>query len=149
MVKVQLNEMGQIAHARWAELPGRFPQLEMDNFIVMPNHIHGIILVAAQFIAPLVVHGCKIPGDANHRRHTLGEIIRAYKSVSARKIRRLAPEFMWQRNYCDHIIRNEDSLNRIRQYISDNPAPWQFDRENPAAIMQEPDAFIAAAKRAH
>ena len=74
-----------------------------------------------------------------NRTPTLGEIVRTYKAVSARAIRcSRYVDFKWQRNYYEHIIRDEDSLNRIRQYILDNPIRWDSDRENPAAVAPEP-----------
>lgn len=69
---------------------------------------------------------------------TLGEIVRTFKAVSTRVIRRTVnPDFAWQRNYYEHIIREDESLNRIRQYILDNPARWAYDRENPAPTHPE------------
>ena len=73
-----------------------------------------------------------------NRAPTLGEMVRTYKAASTRMIRQTAnPEFAWQRNYYEHIIRNEESLNRIRQYILENPSRWVIDRENPAASNPE------------
>jgi len=136
------NAPGRIAHASWIGLSGRFSVMSLDSFVVMPNHIHGIIIVGAQLIAP-----CSAPPNqegiaregAINRAPTLGEIIRTYKAVSTRMIRQTAnPDFAWQRNYYEHIIRNEESLNGIRQYILDNPARWAFDPENPTTISPEP-----------
>jgi len=71
---------------------------------------------------------------------TLGKIVRAYKAASTRLIRQAgSPDFAWQRNYYEHVIRDEESLDRIRQYILDNLARWTFDRENPAATTLEPE----------
>ena len=138
---MELNEAGRIARSSWEELPTRFSNITTDLFVVMPNHIHGIILVGAQFIAPARIaqdiSGGMQQGAIN-RAPTLGEIIRTYKAVSTRVIRKTAyTAFAWQRNYYEHVIRDDDSLNRIRQYIFDNPARWASDRENPAATMQE------------
>ena len=72
----------------------------------------------------------------------LGRLIGAFKTVSTKKInilRKTEGAVIWQRNYYEHIIRDEDSLNRIRQYIVDNPARWAFDRENPAVTAPEPE----------
>jgi REP element-mobilizing transposase RayT len=67
-----------------------------------------------------------------NRAPALGEMIRTYKAVSTRMIRQTAnPDFAWQRNYYEHIVRNEESLNRIREYILENPSRWAVDRENP------------------
>jgi hypothetical protein len=77
-----------------------------------------------------------------HANQGLAEIVRAFKTFSARRIngRQITHGGpVWQRNYFEHIIRNEQSLNRIRQYILDNPARWEFDRENPSATAREPE----------
>ena len=137
---VELNDAGRIVQSTLLELPSRFPQISLDSSIVMPNHIHGIIFVGAQFIAPSdsLPHSQKEEG-AMIRAPTLGEIVRAYKAVSARAIRCAGyMEFKWQHNYYEHVIRDENSLNRIRQYIIDNPLRWDTDRENPAAVTPEP-----------
>ena len=76
--EMQLNNSGQIAKAAWDELPARFPSVRLDAFIVMPNHVHGIIMVGAQFIAPSDGFGATNQGVMNHAP-TLGEIVRAYK----------------------------------------------------------------------
>ena len=140
--EMQLNEAGRIVQAVWLELPVRFPQVGVDSLIVMPNHIHGIILVGAQFIAPSNSRSGIVEGPARDvigRASTVGEIIRAYKAISTREIRRtVKADFRWQRNYYEHIVRNEESLNRIREYIVNNPSQWDVDRENQAAITPEP-----------
>ena len=130
-----LNDTGRIAEVSWVGLSGRFPVVSLDSFVVMPNHIHGIITVGAQFIAPdsaQFIAPASVPYNhvgiaregAMNRAPTLGEIIRTYKAASTRMIRQTANlEFGWQRNYYEHIVRNEESLNRIRQYVLENPRP--------------------------
>jgi hypothetical protein len=89
--------------------------------------------------APTITAGLK-PAPTN--KHGLPEIVRAFKTFSSRRINELrgTPGLpVWQRNYYEHIIRNEDSLNRIRQYILDNPARWTRDRENPEATTPYPE----------
>lgn len=144
--EMQLNNAGEISKATWNELPARFPSVGLDAFVVMPNHIHGVIIVGAQFIAPSDGFGTAAidQGVMNHAP-TLGEMMRAYKAVSTRSIRQAGtPDFAWQRNYYEHVIRDEESLNRIRQYIHDNPARWEFDRENPVATtLEREDAWRA------
>ena len=151
--KMLLNENGIIAQECWHALPDRFRRIELDAFVFMPNHIHGIIfIVAAQFIAPnnRTEVDSKLTGEGamNHaggtmnraatqggvinRTPKLGEVIRAFKAVASRKIRLSGlKEFKWQNNYYEHVIRDEDSLNKIRQYIMTNPLRWEIDRENP------------------
>ena len=124
-----------MVQAAWQELPSRFSNISLDAFVVMPNHIHGIILVGAQFIAPSDAKDRNL--GAMNRAPTLGEIVRVYKAVSTRSVRQTVSAFAWQRNYYEHIIRDEESLNRIRQYILDNPVWWSVDPENPHATTPE------------
>jgi REP element-mobilizing transposase RayT len=136
--EIQLNDAGRLVEASWQDLTSRFADISLDVFVVMPNHIHGIILVGAQFIAPSAAPD-KNQGAMN-RAPTLGQIVRAYKASSTRLIRsRANANFAWQRNYYEHVIRNEESFNGIRQYILDNPFRWHLDRENPQATTLEPE----------
>jgi putative transposase len=154
---MHLNEAGRMVSAMWDELPAWFPGVSPDAFVVMPNHIHGIILFAKRVSvgAPLVgaqdVTPNRTPGSRATTRvaPTLGDVVGAYKSrATVDYIRGVKtkgwPAFrrrLWQRNFYEHIIRNDASLNRIRQYILDNPARWTFDRENPLAIAPEPEGI--------
>jgi putative transposase len=125
--EMRLGEAGRIVVDTWAALPQRFPSVEIDESVVMPNHFHGIILIA--------VEGAACRGAACCAP-TLGETIRAFKSISAIAVNRLLGRGgrpLWQRNYYEHIVRDERSSNLIRQYIYDNPSQWAFDRENPEA----------------
>jgi len=120
----------------WNELPCHYPHVELDVFVVMPNHIHGVLwlidegTVGAGFKPAPTTISTK-PGA----RHGLPEIVRALKTFSSRRINDLRGTpgaAVWQRNYHEHVIRSEESLRQIRQYIADNPAHWADDRENPA-----------------
>lgn len=125
-----VNIAGKIVGDIWKKLPIKFPSIIVDAFIVMPNHFHGIIIVGAQFIAPS-------EGVINHAP-TLGKIVRTFKAQSARTIRQQYNSgFSWQRNYYEHVIRDESSLNRIREYIHTNPTRWHLDRENSKAIGKD------------
>ena len=136
-----LSDTGRSAEVSWVGLSSRFPTVSLDSFVIMPNHIHGIIIVGAQFIAPASVpHNSADTADEGtmNRAPTLGEIVRSYKAVSTRLIRQTAnADFAWQRNYYEHVVRSDESLNRIRQYILDNPLRWVIDRENPDASNPE------------
>lgn len=128
---IQLTQAGEIAAQEWARLPRRFPAVELDEFILMPNHLHGIILLAGpnggvprgpapeQFGAPV--------------KGSILTILRSFKSSVTQRCQWLARNDIppvWQGNYYEHIIRSEDELNRIRQYILENPLHWPTDREN-------------------
>lgn len=132
--EVRLTDSGRLASVTWKELPSRFPTVSLDSFVIMPNHIHGIIIVASM----LHNHMDTAEEGAMNRAPTLGEIIRSYKAASTRMIRQTAnANFAWQRNYYEHIVRSDESLNRIRQYILENPSRWAIDRENPDASNPE------------
>lgn len=129
--EIVLNELGQTVQSVWDELPRRFPTISTDTHVIMPNHFHGIIIVGAQFIAPSSRMNRDQTGVMNHAP-TLGKIVRVFKAISTRRIRTKSNSaFAWQRNYYEHIIRNEEELKCIRQYIADNPMQWEMDREKP------------------
>ena len=190
--QMKLNEYGQIAHEQWQKIPARFETIELDSFIIMPNHIHGILIihdpVGAGFTpaqntqndlpgigqpqglplqnsndagftpAPFLgtpTHGGKMPNtrvgasptptvnpsgqpvigqpQGLPRRVTGGDVVGAYKSLVANeclKIYKTKNETMgnlWQRNYYEHIIRDEKSYLKIAQYILGNPVKWELD----------------------
>lgn len=146
--RMRLNGVGLLVQSVWDELPKHYPAIELDQFVIMPNHVHGIIiLVGAGFkpALPTARAGLKpAPTGENSKKHSLAEIVRAFKTFSARRIneQQQTPGIpVWQRNYFEHVIRNEQSLNQIRRYIMDNPLNWQLDAENPAALSN------AAARR--
>jgi putative transposase len=115
-----VSDIGNIAHRYWLEIPRHFPNVDLDDFIVMPNHLHGILIFQ--------------PTGAMNRAPTLGEVVRAFKarvSAAARKQFGQTGVSVWQRNYYEHVIRKDEDMNHIRQYIIDNPKNWATDRENP------------------
>jgi REP element-mobilizing transposase RayT len=103
----------------------------------MPNHVHGIVVITDHVGAGLALPNKKTMSDkqgAASSAPTLGGVIRTFKSLSAIGVNRWlgrSGQPLWQRNYYEHIIRNEDELNRIRQYVHDNPLNWDTDEENP------------------
>ena len=136
-----LNVSGRIVQTVWNELPVHFRPIGLDEFVVMPNHVHGIIMindaqrasVGAQHAAPLHQPYVK-PGS-------LGAIVRSFKSAVSKRVNEThegRPLRLWQRNYYEHIIRNEESLLHIREYIASNPSRWSMDPENPTATRIEP-----------
>ena len=156
--EMQLNEYGQIAHDQWHQIPERFENIELDQFVVMPNHVHGIIIinesvgagftpalddktvntgVGASPTPTLIPSGQPPTGQPQGlplRGGKVGDIVGAYKSLVANeclKIYKSKNEFMgklWQRNYYEHIIRDEKSYNQIAAYIVNNPAQWELDQ---------------------
>ncbi len=117
---VCLNEAGRIAASSWIWLESQYPHVALDAFIVMPNHVHGIIILHPPHIIP----GTPTPV----RGKPLGRLIGAFKTVSTKRInylRRSPGAPLWHRSYFDHIIRNGDALATIREYIDTNPERWE------------------------
>ena len=129
--EMQPSTLGRIVADAWLATPIHFPNVELDEFMVMQNHIHGIIIltVGAQHAAP-----SRPPSSPFAvRPGSLGAIVRSFKSAVTKQTNelRLTSGTLWQRNYYDHLIRDDGGLERIREYISTNPLRWELDRENP------------------
>jgi hypothetical protein len=161
--KMVLSEIGEIANRFWNEIPNHFPFVELGEYVVMPNHVHGILI----FNKPddKRIHGCNLivinraempkleiempnlgvstgtnggnetdqPNrtDAASQKWysgTLGVIINQYKRVCTINARKIHSDFDWQSRFHDHIIRNEDSFQRISNYIVNNPVNWADDK---------------------
>jgi REP element-mobilizing transposase RayT len=132
--KMVLNDAGRIVQAVWDDLPNHYLDVELDECVVMPNHVHGIVVIVGAGLKPAPTTRPASTTTGTIKRYGLPEIVRAWKTFSARRINetRKTPGIkIWQRNYYEHIIRNENKLNRIREYIQNNPMKWEFDRENP------------------
>jgi putative transposase len=141
-----LNENGQIANDEWVKLSERFPNFELDTFQIMPNHMHGIILlndlpVGAGFTPAQNDLNAQNDGQPNDDIRatariapTVSDIVGAYKSLVANgcldiyKSKNETMGKLWQRNYYEHIIRNEKSYLTISDYIIKNPAKWADDK---------------------
>jgi len=136
--RIIFNSHGNIISNVWLNIQNKFNNVEIDEFQIIPNHIHGIIVirntkpfVGAKFISPETYGNLK--GDlkiAPTTKTSLSMIIKWFKSISTINIRKTINVFQWQKSFYDHIIRNEFDLNRIRQYIRDNPINWETDRNN-------------------
>lgn len=141
--ELRLNEFGKIVENFWLEIPEHYPMVELDEYIIMPNHIHGIVFipdcVGVQDFEPLQQ---KLQSDIlkkNRFQHiiprSIGAIIRGFKIGVTKWFRNNTNiVFVFQRNFYEHIIRDEPDLNRIREYIVNNPARWQDDEENPCTL---------------
>ncbi len=129
--EMRLNEAGTMVAECWQWLPTQYPQVEIDVWVVMPNHFHGIL-----FIADAGRGGSRTAPTIQTREKPLGRLIGAFKTVSTKRLNLLrhTPGMpLWQRNYYEHIIRNEDDLNAICHYIANNPLRWAEDENNPVA----------------
>lgn len=121
-----LSSIGVIAYEYWLHIPDHFPHVTLDRFVVMPDHMHGIIRIHKS--KPVETCESHVSTNENHiprpKPGSLGSIINQYKTVCTKKIRLTHPNFTWQPRYHDHVIRDDDALVRIRKYITDNPANW-------------------------
>lgn len=163
---MHLNGAGRMVAEWWLKLPDKFPGVMLDEYVIMPNHFHGIIVIdnvraplaaplssaplssaSAPLAAPDADSGLEIRGasrgtargaskgaarGAASSAPTLGNIMRAFKSISAIEINRTLDRQgrLWQRNYYERIIRDDDELSGIREYIRLNPVKWADDDEN-------------------
>ena len=126
--KMILNESGRFAQKCWLDIPKHFPHVYLDEFIIMPNHIHGIIIIDDKYV------GAKnfSPLPFRSPSKTVGSIIRGFKIGVTKWFRNNTDVYdVWQRNYWEHVIRDDNDLNRIREYIINNPSQWEMDNENP------------------
>ena len=152
--KMELSEMGKTATIYWMEIPDHFPFVNLGAFVVMPNHIHGIVVidkpqtvnapipdpvetpnlgVSTNDVTNDVANGVTNMNDKNNdpwKPGTLGVIINQYKRKCTIESRKIDPEFAWQSRFHDHIIRDEKSYQNISQYIINNPANWDNDKSN-------------------
>ena len=145
---MQLNKLGKLANRFWLDIPHYFPFIQLKAFIVMPNHVHGILIidnVETRLIAapPLIVppplitppttpsanKTGGITGDKNPMLHeNISRVIRWYKGRCTFEIRKIHADFNWQSRFHDHIIRNAESFEKIQDYIQNNPLNWKQDK---------------------
>ncbi len=153
--QVELSDAGKMLQQQWAALPARFSTVQLDEFIVMPNHVHDIMWIVeggeteASGAQPIRMDDASkragtspAPTGLGKTRSavpTLGAIVGAWKSITTVEYIRGVRQFdwdpfrrtLWQRNYWEHIVRDEPELSRIRGYIFGNPTNWEVDEENP------------------
>ncbi len=137
---MELNSAGSMIQEWWQKLPSKYPDIEVDTHVVMPNHFHGIVTIvgADPCVRP------DMSGNTTQGAHVgapLHTVVQWFKSMTTNQYIRGVkqgewPVFhgkLWQRNYYEHVIRNDNELLKIREYIANNPLQWALDRENPAA----------------
>jgi len=142
--KMELNEIGMIADNYWKDIPKHYPKVELDYFVVMPNHLHGIKIITER-----VKIGPDDIGDVDTRHgvhlnenifgkpisNSLSMIINHYKgAVKHLCNQKKLVEFKWQPKFYDRIIRNEKELFAIRKYIADNPIRWEIEKNIPTNL---------------
>ena len=145
--QMQLNHYGKIIENSWEWLSYAYDYIELDEWIIMPNHLHGIIIISANCRG-----GSRTAPTAESKIKPLGRLIGAFKTTSTKQIifiRKTAGIPFWQRNFYEHVIRDDDSLNRIREYKVTNPSRWHTDRENPDALEKDEfDNWLNSFKKA-
>jgi putative transposase len=144
---VCLNNLGEIIQRLWHEIPTHHGHVELDEFVVMPNHIHGIVCLSREGLpwqtptTTTAAYGFRVPGS-------LGSILGGFKSAVTKQAREQSQNPLlpvWQRNYFDHIIRNDPDLERIRTYIRTNPHNWQHDHHATSDLELHQHALAEAA----
>ena len=150
--EMRLNAFGKAVQEEWRHSVEIRKEIQLDEFVVMPNHLHGIIVITGEEGAHSVVSGrgarrCalveahgRVPLQARLFRppRSLGSFVAGFKSAAAKRInqiRRTPGAPIWQRSFYEHVIRNLKSLYRIRQYIAENPQNWPLDEDNPINLV--------------
>lgn len=146
--QVHLSVIGKIAQRFWVDIPNHFDYTYIDAYVIMPNHVHGIVVidrpenietlqcnVSTQNDAPWDITQRQFMSNISAKPGSLGAIARSYKSVVTRWCRENGHNhFAWQSRFYDHIIRADGSLDCIREYIINNPTKWEEDKNNPANL---------------
>jgi putative transposase len=133
--EMQLNEIGKIAEEEWLKTAIIRPDVELDAYVIMPNHIHGIIIINDK--SPISIVGTHSRASLRRKPRSLGSIIAGFKSAATKRINEMrhTPSFpVWQSRFYDRIIRSEKELNNVRDYIRNNPIQWAFEKDNPDNI---------------
>jgi putative transposase len=125
--EVRLSCAGGIVDEEWKKTPNIRPYVALDVWVIMPNHMHGILRILPTNVG--ATGRSPLRGSRGPASHSVSSIVAGFKSAATKRIHSTClPAFAWQRGYYDHIIRDDKDLHRIRQYIADNPAKWEIDR---------------------
>jgi putative transposase len=130
--EVRLNELGEIVQEEWLRSADIRPGILLEAFVVMPNHVHGVVIFSRDDSA----NDGNSRGKRQFRRdpRSVSSLVAGFKAATTTRInmlRQTPGQLVWQRNFYEHVIRNDADLERIREYIAGNPAKWQEDSENP------------------
>jgi putative transposase len=146
--KIHLTEVGHLADACWRDIPHHFPNVDPDEYVVMPNHVHGIVVLLSQDCKGTA---CRAPTAERFSRPTplsIPTIVRSFKAAVTGQVHLIhgfSRAALWQRNYYEHVIRDDKSLDRIRNYILTNPLRWHLDGENPSrTAIDEFDVWLSS-----
>ncbi|MGZ5281514.1 MAG: transposase [Bacteroidia bacterium] len=125
--KTILSPIGELAHKFWLEIPEHFSFVKLEEFVIMPNHVHGIIIIEKDDSEIKLSDKGRFQ---NQGKNTISSIIGSYKSVVTKYARVIDSSFAWQARFYDVIVKDEISYNNIRQYILENSEKWQNDEYN-------------------
>ena len=127
--KMNLNDIGRIGQKIWQQIPQIYSCVNLDEFMFMPNHMHGIIQIRLSSLNANAFY-------ATRERlriltpNSLPSIINHFKGAVTKECKKFSYNFAWQSRFYDHVIRKDDSLDKIREYIRNNPLKWEMDRNN-------------------
>ena len=147
---LESSRLGQIVHETWIAIPNHFPQVNLHDFVIMPNHLHGLIQIArqvgAQHAAPLQPTNTTNQPHPAVRPGSLGAIVRSFKAAATLRARReLAwKNELWQRNYFERVLRDGQEFSDATRYIRENPLKWALDSENPKATRDGKPSLVGA-----
>ena len=132
--RMQLSDIGRIVTNCWQGIPEHFHDTALDEFVVMPNHIHGIIIIVGNADLRSLPRDSAQPQDTDRSKMYLSKIVHGFKSSVTRMVRKRwgNHSFGWQKSFYDHVIRNDADLHRVRTYIQNNPLNWELDKNNRA-----------------
>ena len=147
--EMHLNEIGKIADKYWKEIPIHFPFIELGNYVVMPNHVHGILIIKNRIDQPSCIDkascrdkACLVSTTTTHEsnktngqmrcqnqgKKTISSVTGSFKSVVTKNAHLINSDFAWQPRFHDHLIRDAESFERIQIYIKNNPKNWKEDK---------------------
>jgi REP element-mobilizing transposase RayT len=137
--RIALNEHGKVAEEYIERIEERFDNVHIEEFVVMPNHIHGIIMIDQSVGVNNVraIHELPLQRRKQRRQMLLPKIIGWFKMNSSKSINQMRSTVgrpVWQKNYYEHVVRNEKDLRSIQEYIINNPLQWELDENNPVNI---------------
>jgi REP element-mobilizing transposase RayT len=126
--EMQLNDIGKLAQKCWLKIPDHFPGTEVEPFVIMPNHMHGVITIFTDDRRGTIYRAPTLEEFSQPVAGSIPTIIRTYKAGVSRQVKReLGMVNIWQRNYYEHVIRNEIEISDIAGYILTNPESWAHD----------------------
>ncbi len=136
---MRLSSVGEVVAEEWLKTSQMRDNVTLDDWVVMPNHLHGIVVIGSVETHRVETH-CNASLQGQHmnkfgpQRNNLSSIVRGFKSAAAKRIHLADHDFAWQSRFYDEIIRDEKSLVAIREYIRHNPLKWELDKDNPTNV---------------